>query len=77
MSEAISQPELQAEQPPAEFQRPGSEEFFEGKVPDPHDVAIEDINPMSGRLFSEDKHWGFFERLRNCLLYTSDAADEE
>ena len=65
MSEAISQPELQAEQPPAEFQRPGSEEFFEGAVPDPHDVAIEDINPMSGRLFSEDKHWGFFERLRN------------
>ena len=50
MSEAISQPELQAEQPPAEFQRPGSEEFFEGSVPDPHDVAIEDINPMSGRL---------------------------
>ena len=36
MSEAISQPELQAEQPPAEFQRPGSEEFFEGEVPDPH-----------------------------------------
>ena len=65
MSEAISQPELQAEEPPAEFQRPGSEEFFEGAVPDPHDVAIEDINPMSGRLFSEDKHWGFFERLRN------------
>jgi cytochrome P450 len=65
MSEAISQPELQAEQPPAEFQRPGSEEFFEGAVPDPHDVAIEDINPMSGRLFSEDKQWGFFERLRN------------
>ena len=65
MSEAISQPELQAEQPPAEFQRPGNEEFFEGAVPDPHDVAIEDINPMSGRLFSEDKHWGFFERLRN------------
>ncbi len=65
MSEAISQPELQAEQPPAEFQRPGSEEFFEGAVPDPYDVAIEDINPMSGRLFSEDKQWGFFERLRN------------
>ncbi len=65
MSEAISQPELEAEQPPAEFQRPGSEEFFEGAVPDPNDVAIEDINPMSGRLFSEDKQWGFFERLRN------------
>ena len=71
MSEAISQPELQAEQPSAEFQRPGSEEFFEGAVPDPHDVAIEDINPMSGRLFSEDKHWGSLSVFEMKILFTS------
>ncbi|MAQ10499.1 MAG: cytochrome P450 [Gammaproteobacteria bacterium] len=27
-------------------------------------MLIEDINPVSARLFSEDKMWGFFERLR-------------
>ncbi|MGA1108577.1 MAG: hypothetical protein ACO3TX_08460, partial [Pseudomonadales bacterium] len=65
MSEAVSQNDYQADKPIAEFKRPGSENFFEGDIPNPNDVALETINPMSARLFSEDQHWGFFERLRN------------
>ncbi|MEK9819899.1 MAG: cytochrome P450 [Pseudomonadales bacterium] len=65
MSEAVSQNDYQADKPIAEFKRPGSENFFEGDIPNPNDVPLETINPMSARLFSEDQHWGFFERLRN------------
>ncbi len=33
-------------------------------IPDPASVPLEDINVIDGRLFEEDRHWGFFERLR-------------
>jgi cytochrome P450 len=58
MSEAVS------ETPPP-LKRPGdSEEVIKGPIPDPYEMALEDINPVSARLFSEDKWGGFFERLR-------------
>lgn len=50
---------------PADFKRPGdSENVIQGDIPDPYSIAIEDINPVSPRLFSEDKLWDYFKRLR-------------
>lgn len=51
--------------PPADFQRPGdSEAKLVGPIPDPYDLPLEDINPVSPRLFSEDKWQDYFKRLR-------------
>jgi cytochrome P450 len=33
-------------------------------IPDPYSIPLADINPINPRLFAENKHWGFFERLR-------------
>ena len=64
MSEAISENNIN-DREVAAFKRPGdSEELLQGEIPDPRQMLIEDINPVSARLFSEDKMWGFFERLR-------------
>lgn len=64
MSEAISENHIN-DREVASFKRPGdSEELLQGEIPDPRQMLIEDINPVSARLFSEDKMWGFFERLR-------------
>ena len=57
--------EAEASQPMADFKRPGaSENVINGDVPNPYDLALEDINPVSPRLFSENKLWGYFKRLR-------------
>ncbi len=38
---------------------------FEAKnIPDPYDIPLEEINPISPRLFQENRMWGYFERLR-------------
>ena len=51
--------------PPADFQRPGdSEAKLVGPIPDPYDLPLEDINPVSPRLFSENKWQDYFKRLR-------------
>jgi cytochrome P450 len=33
-------------------------------IPDPFEMPLEELNPVSPRLFQEDKMWGYFERLR-------------
>ncbi len=33
-------------------------------IPDPYEIPLEDINPVSPRLFQDNKMWGYFERLR-------------
>jgi len=59
MSEA-----LEANTPP-EFKRPGDSEVdTSGPLPSAYDLAIEDINPVNPRLFSENKMLEFFKRLR-------------
>ena len=64
MSEAVVNPENEAESI-AEFTRPGDgENVIQGEIPDAASMALEDINPVSARLFSEDKQWAFFDRLR-------------
>ncbi len=51
--------------PLADFQRPGdAENITEGPIPDAYDLAIEDVNPINPRLFSENKMWDYFKRLR-------------
>lgn len=51
--------------PPADFKRPGdSENVIVGDIPNPYDLPLEDINPVSPRLFSEDQLWDYFKRLR-------------
>lgn len=61
MSEAVATDAQQA----APLKRPGdAEEVIKGPIPSASDVALEDINPVSPRLFSEDKWHGYFERLR-------------
>ena len=48
-----------------DFKRPGdSENVINGDIPNPYDLTLEDINPVSPRLFSEDKLWEYFKRLR-------------
>ena len=50
MSEAVS--DNQAQSPPP-LKRPGdAEEVIKGPLPPAADVALEDINPVSPRLFS-------------------------
>ena len=49
---------------PEEFRRPGAEADFEGEIPDPYDLPLEKINPMSPRLFSENRFAEYFKRLR-------------
>ena len=57
--------EAEASQPMADFKRPGaSENVINGDVPNPYDLALKDINPVSPRLFSENKLWDYFKRLR-------------
>ncbi len=44
---------------------PGADDLdLETPIPDPYDLALEDINPANGRLFSEDKFEAYFARLR-------------
>ncbi|MCB1693477.1 MAG: cytochrome P450, partial [Pseudomonadales bacterium] len=33
-------------------------------IPDAWSLPIEDVNPLQARLFQNDAHWGYFERLR-------------
>ena len=33
-------------------------------IPDPYSIPLEDINPLQARLFQNDAHWSYFERLR-------------
>ena len=33
-------------------------------IPDPYSLPLDALNPLSSRLFLENKHWAFFERLR-------------
>ena len=57
--------EAEATEPAEDFKRPGdSENVINGEIPDPYDLALEDINPVSPRLFSENKLWDYFKRLR-------------
>ena len=57
--------EAEVSQPITDFKRPGdSENVIKGDIPNPYDLALEDINPVSPRLFSEDKLWAYFKRLR-------------
>ena len=57
--------EAEATQPTTDFRRPGdSESTMTGDIPDPYELALEDINPVSPRLFSENKLWDYFKRLR-------------
>lgn len=47
------------------LKRPGdAEELIQGPIPDPWEMPLEAINPVSPRLFSENKWQGYFERLR-------------
>ena len=51
--------------PPPDFKRPGdSENVINGEIPSAWELPIEDINPVSPRLFQEDKLWDYFKRLR-------------
>jgi cytochrome P450 len=51
---------------PEDFKRPGdAEDVSTGPIPSPYDIALEDINPVSPRLFSEYKLWDYFKRLRD------------
>ena len=59
MSEAIDTQKAAAQQPLVKRWD------METPIPDPADVKLEDIYPNNPRLFQEDKHWGYFERLRN------------
>jgi cytochrome P450 len=60
MSEAVN-----TEKPTAASGRPNAIPFdMEREIPDPYDVALEDINMINPRLFAENKIWGYFERLR-------------
>ncbi|MEE3132353.1 MAG: cytochrome P450, partial [Pseudomonadota bacterium] len=34
------------------------------EIPDPYSIALDEIDVMDPRLFHEDKHWRYFERLR-------------
>ena len=64
MSEAIANPEDKA-QPIPDFKRPGDgENVISGEIPNPFDIPLADLNPVSARLFSEDKQWDYFKRLR-------------
>lgn len=44
--------------------QPGRYAMMEGDIPAAADVALEDINPIAPRLFSEDRWGEYFERLR-------------
>ncbi len=51
--------------PPVEYRSPEQEQAANGaNVPDAHELAIEDINPLNANLFSENRWQGHFERLR-------------
>ena len=63
MSEAVESELANTEAP--SFVRPGSEQDKKkGEIPAAADMALEDINPVWNRLFSENKMLDFFERLR-------------
>ncbi len=58
--------EAQTTDLPEDFKRPGdSEEVITGPIPDVNDLSIEEINPVSARLFSENKWQDYFKRLRD------------
>ncbi len=64
MSEALDNSENES-QPIPDFKRPGDgENVIPGEIPNPYDMPLADLNPVSARLFSEDKHWDYFKRLR-------------
>ena len=47
---------------------PGRYAMMEGDIPAAADVALEDINPIAPRLFSENRWQEYFERLREEIL---------
>ena len=56
MSEAVKTPE---------FQTPEQEQALKGaNTPDPHDMAIEDLNPLNAHLFCDNRWQEVFARLR-------------
>ena len=44
--------------------RPGFHDDLPPQIPDPYSLPLEAINPISPRLFQEDKWQGYFKRLR-------------
>ncbi len=57
--------EAETAQPIEDFKRPGdSENLIKGDIPNPYDLPLDEINPVSARLFSENKLWDYFKRLR-------------
>jgi len=44
--------------------RPGFHDDLPRDIPDPYELPLEKINPISPRLFQEDKWQGYFKRLR-------------
>ena len=42
-----------------------SEAIAKPEIPSAYDIPLEDVNPIDGRLFQNDAHWSYFERLRN------------
>jgi len=62
MSEAVSDNTPASEEP---LRRPGdAEELIKGPIPSAYDVPLAEINPVSARLFSENRWQEYFERLR-------------
>ncbi|MGK0484652.1 MAG: cytochrome P450 [Myxococcota bacterium] len=62
MSESTTEP---LQPTTAEFRTPEMEQAKAGRgVPEAHELALEDINPLNANLFSEHRWHGHFERLR-------------
>ena len=62
MSETVS---ANAGQEPPHNKPPGFEEAQQtGPIPSAYDVALDEINPIAPRLFSEHRWHEYFERLR-------------
>jgi len=58
--------ELDERSIPPGFRTPEQEQAEHGaEVPDAHELALEDINPLNAHLFAGDRYHSHFERLRN------------
>ena len=60
----MSEAKAVAENEPKLPSRPGFHDDLPKEIPDPHSLPLEAINPISPRLFQEDKWQGYFKRLR-------------
>lgn len=62
MSESVAVPKKLNEDA---LKRPGMSGIdMVNPIPDPYSIPLADINMINPRLFAENRHWGFFERLR-------------